>query len=93
MARSTFRRDSQGIDALLKSSEFAGVVTGLANAIAADVRGRRPEAEVVVDEYTTDRAAASVTVKHREALRWQAENGDLTSAAAAQGLDVRERAE
>jgi hypothetical protein len=91
VARSTFKRDSAGIAEVLKSSAFGSAVAAHASAIAASVRGRRPGADVVVDTYTTDRAAASVTIRDRRAMQWQAEDGDLTAAAAAQGLDVTDR--
>jgi len=91
MARARFRRNSAGVAEMLKSAGFAAAVREHAEAIASNVRERRPEAEVVVDEYTYDRAAASVTVKHWRALQWQAEDGDLTQAAASRGLDVSAR--
>lgn len=91
MADVTFKRDTGGIAALLKSGAFGSAVEGLAQEIAANVAQRRGS-EVVVDRYTTDRAAASVTVKNRRALKWEAEDGDLHSAASALGLDVRSKA-
>ncbi len=91
MADVTFKRDSAGLAALLKSGPFAAAVESLAEDIASNVAQRRG-ADVVVDRYTTDRAAASVTVRDRRALKWEAEDGDLHSAATGMGLDVRSKA-
>lgn len=87
-----FRRDSRGIAQALKSGEFQAAVRRHAELIAGSVRSRRPGVDVVVDDYDGgDRAASSVTVRDRRALAWQAQDGDLTRAAAAQGLEVTER--
>src|SRR5690606_7614097 len=92
MARVRYVRDSRGIEQVLRSAGFARAVRAEAEAIAAAVRARRPGVDVVVDTYDGgDRAAASVTVRDRRALGWQATDGDLTRAAAARGLEVRER--
>jgi hypothetical protein len=86
----SIRLDHKGIEQMLKSGEVAAVVHDWAEAIAADVIA--PEgAEVVVDDYETDRAASSITVKHAAALAYQARYGMLTRAAARAGLEVRER--
>lgn len=87
----TFKRDSAGIAQILKSSEFAGAVRGQAEAIAGSVRSSAPGLDVVVDSYTTDRAAASVTIRDARGMALQARDGTLTRAAAAQGLEVTER--
>lgn len=85
------RLDSQGIAALLNSDEIADAVHGYAERVAANVRGARPEADVVVDDYTTDRKASSVTIREAYARRLQVRDGVLTRAAAAEGLEVTER--
>lgn len=83
--------DHRGIDQLLRSAPFRAMVGDVAEAIAADVQGQHPDAEVVVDRYETDRAAASVTVRDVRAMGWQGRDGLLTRAAAAQGAEVTAR--
>ena len=83
--------DSQGIAQLLKSEPVASAVHVLAEQIAATVRGARPGADVVVDDYETDRAASSVTIREPQARAWQVRDGVLTRAAAESGLEVTER--
>lgn len=79
------RLNKKGIAALLKSLELQAMVNAEANAIAQAAGGEA--AGVEVDEYTTDRRAASVKVP--PAL--QAKSGALTRAAASRGLEVRQR--
>lgn len=87
-----FELDHAGIAEILKSSGVRAVVSAAASSIASAVRSSEPEADdVVVDNYTTDRAAASVTVRDVRAKGWQAKNGLLTRAAASAGLEVRSR--
>lgn len=83
--------DSDGIAELLKSDQVAAAIHDIAERVAANVRGARPEADVVVDRYETDRAAASVTIREAYARRLQVRDGILTRAAAAEGLEVTER--
>jgi cobyrinic acid a,c-diamide synthase len=84
--------DSAGIVAVLNSGEVAAAVAGLAEGIASQVRGQVDAIDgVVVDRYTTDRAAASVTIKDPRAKLWEARDGVLTRAAAGQGLEVTAR--
>lgn len=90
MARSRFIRNSAGAAAILNSPEVAAMVRSKAEEVAGQVITAQP-ADVVVDSYTTDRAAASVTIRHKDAKAWQARDGILTRAAAAVGLEVRER--
>ena len=91
--RSNFTLDSDGIEAVLLSDEVAEVIDALAEAIAVDVEAALPVdvEEVVADSYTTDRAAASVTIKDPRGRIYQARDGVLTTAAAAAGLEVVER--
>lgn len=87
-----FRRDSAGLGEVLRSPEVRSAVHALAEQIAADVRASHPDAdEVVVDDYTTDRAASSVTIKDARGQLWQARDGVLTRAATAAGLEVKQR--
>lgn len=84
--------DSAGIVAVLNSGEVAAAVGELAEAIAWEVTGEVDAIDgVVVDRYTTDRAAASVTIKDPRAKLWEARDGVLTRAAAGQGLEVNAR--
>lgn len=83
--------DHDGIEEMLKSAEVAAAVHELAQQVAANVQGVPDGAEVVVDDYETDRAASSVTIKHAAGLALQAKYGTLTQAASAAGLEVTER--
>src|SRR5690606_39074673 len=84
--------DSKGIEKILKSSKVQAVVHGLAEKIAAEGAANiDPDAEVAVDDYTTDRAASSVTIKDRRGRLWHVRDGVLTRAAANAGLEVTER--
>lgn len=88
MARIKFTRDSRGIDAILRSTDFGQVAA--AHRIAGQVRAETG-ADVVVDTYTTDRQAASVTIRHVRGKLMQARDGVLTRAASAAGLEVTSR--
>lgn len=84
------RLDEANIGKLLRSQGFSAAVHGLAERVAASTRKSVPAGvEVVVDDYTTDRAASSVTIKHATGRALQARDGVLTKAAAANGLEVR----
>ena len=92
MARSDIRLDSAGILAVLNSSEVAAAVHGLAEQVAGSVRAQvDAENGVVVDDYSTDRAASSVTIRDARGKLWEVRNGVLTRAAAAVGLEVTRR--
>lgn len=82
-----FRRDSSGIERILKSPEIAAAIREKADEVASEVRART-DAEVVVDTYTTDRAAASVTIRDVRGRWLEARHGVLSRAAAAAGLEV-----
>lgn len=86
----TYRPSRAGTRQILRTT-YRGAVTGAAQAIAGHVRAERPTADVVVDSYLTDRAAASVTIREPEARLWQVRDGILTRAAGAAGLEVRSR--
>lgn len=85
----TVRLDHAGIAELLKSGPFRDAVHDVASTVADSVRQSHPDADVVVDDYTTDRAASSVTIRDPRAAAWQAQDGVLTRAAAAAGLEVK----
>lgn len=76
-----FRLDRKGGAEVLKQLA-APRVNELARQIAANAGE-----DAKVDEYTTDRAAAAVTVPAER----QAKDGALTRAASAAGLEVRAR--
>lgn len=90
--------DHAGIAELLKSSGIRSLVDGAAADIAGIVEGQGQMVNngtealpVVVDSYTTDRHAASVTLAHPAGLAVQAKHGTLTRAAAGAGLEVTEK--
>lgn len=87
----TVKLDRKGAAEVLKLDGVQNAVTGIARVIAADVRSQKPGADVVVDEYTTDRDAASVTIRDARGRIWQARDGILTKAAARAGYEVVER--
>ncbi|MHA4848770.1 hypothetical protein L1080_004380 [Rhodococcus sp. MSC1_016] len=82
MSRPNVRLNRAGVGRLLKSEGYAAAINGLAHEIA-DAAGD----DAQVAEYTTDRKAASVSVPAYQ----QASDGNLTRAAAAVGLEVRNR--
>lgn len=86
-----FTRNSRGVASVLHSREVAATIHDLAVKVAAHVRSQQPDADVVVDDYRTDRAASSVTVRDKKAKLWQAEDGIFTRAAGSVGLEVRQR--
>lgn len=85
------RLDRRGIAAFLKSAEVRRLVHAEAEKIARNVRAAEPDADVVVDDYVTDRAASSVTVREPQALLWQARDGLMTKAAGAAGHTIRSK--
>ena len=78
------RIDSKGMRELLLS--LRAEVRAAADAVASNVDARGKPVEVRA--YTTDRAAASVSIAHPAGLAIQAKYGALTKAAAAAGLEV-----
>jgi len=90
MGLEKFKRDSKGIAEILKSSEMAAAMRAKADEIASSVRSS-VDAEVVVDSYQTDRAAASVTIRDARGRLWEVRDGVLTRAASSAGLEVTRR--
>lgn len=88
---SDIKLESKGVLQVLKSSEVADAVEDYARRIAASVTGQQPGADVVVDNYTTDRAASSVTIRDARGRLWQVRDGILTRAASSAGLEVKAR--
>lgn len=93
-----FHRDSDGIQKVLSSPQMSAGLAAVAEKIATNVRRQKPDADVVVDSFTTrggritGRAAASVAIRDIRARIWQVRDGILTRAAATEGLEVNERA-
>lgn len=79
MARQNFRINRKGGAEVLKQIA-APTINALAKQIAESAGD-----DAVVEEYTTDRAAASVSVPAAQ----QAKDGRLTRAATSAGLEVR----
>ncbi|MGA5542702.1 hypothetical protein ACPCIR_12690 [Mycobacterium sp. NPDC051198] len=82
----SFELDHRGAEEVLKKLA-ADEIHSLARKVGDHAKrsGDYPDELIVVDTYTTDRAAASVSVP----AELQAKDGVLTRAAAAAGLDVR----
>lgn len=80
MASGDFKLNYKGMGEVLKS------VAAPINALAHHVAGQIGD-EAIVEEYTTDRAAAAVRVP----AHMQAIDGVLTRAASAAGLEVVEK--
>jgi hypothetical protein len=90
--RLSLKLDHKGIAALLKSQAFAEAMHRQAEAVAQSVREQLPgDADVVVDDYTTDRRASSVTIRDPRGRLWEVRDGVLSRAAVANGLEVTER--
>lgn len=92
MAGPKIRLDHAGIAEVLRSEEVHTVIDGYADRTAGaalmDPATVRIDIDVDVDSYTTDRAAASVTLAHPAGVPVEAKYGVLTRAAAAAGLQV-----
>lgn len=94
MARTKLRLDSPGILEVLKSADVASLVADTADSVASNVSETVRSGEplpVKVATYTTDRAAAGVTLAHPAGLGMEAKHGSLSKAAAAAGLEVRSK--
>lgn len=87
----TIKLDHAGIASILKN-EMRGPVEAAAAAIAANVDvGSVTEAQVTVRSYTTDRAAAAVSIAHPAGLALEAKYGSMRKAAASVGLTVKSK--
>jgi hypothetical protein len=94
MARSRveFALDPAGVREVLQSQEVRSMVDEAAQQIAARVSAQVPaDVPVEVRAYSTDRQAATVTVRDVRGMVWQARDGLLTRAAAAVGAEVKDR--
>jgi hypothetical protein len=88
-----FKLDHAGLAAVLKlpgtaqmTHDWAEAVGTITTETIANVYGE--DGDVVVDDYVTDRAASSVTVRHPLAKLWQVRDGLLTRTAATVGIEV-----
>lgn len=85
-----FRLDSAGVREILRGEEVRGLIDGLAQDVADNVKVLVPSGTTIeVRKYTTDRGAATVVVADVQAMAWQARDGILTRAASFAGLEVR----
>lgn len=94
MAGMKIRLDRGGMRAMLQSDEVAAAVSDVADGVMANVDLPPQHAhrvDVEVDTYTTDRAAAAVTLAHAGGLGIEAKYGVLARAASAAGLQVKRR--
>ena len=88
-ARPAFRLNRKGVRAILRT-QTREAVNDLAAMIADRVRDRvDDDVEVTVEEYTTDRGAAAVTIRDERGAELQITRGALTQAASSLGLEVR----
>lgn len=88
MAR-VFEPDGQGIGEILRGAPMAAAVAAAAEAVADELRARGVET-VYVDYYTTDRAAAAVSIP--SSVGAELKSGRLLDAASAAGLEIGGRA-
>lgn len=90
--RAGVRIDRKGIGRIMRENARP-LVNEKAHAIADQIRAAHPDLADAVDveEYTTDRGAASVMVKDGSARELQVREGLVTRAAAAVGLEVTEQ--
>ena len=93
-----FRRDENGLQEILNGPGTRRALRAFAEPAAAAVRAEKPEAEVVVDEFTarakgrfTTRHAVSIAMLDVRARSWELRDGLLSRAAARVGLEVRSR--
>ena len=86
----SFRIDRRGIREVLTGPEVRQMVDGVAVDIRSRVRAKlRPGTPVTIRSYTTDRAAASVTITDVRGMAWQARDGVLTRSAGEAGIEVK----
>lgn len=91
---SKLKLDHPGMKEMLLSAEVAAAIAALAETVAGNVSETARNGDplpVDVSEFTSDRAAAAVTITHPAGLGKEAKYGTLSSAAAAAGLEVTER--
>lgn len=89
----TVKLNPGAIKGILNSGETRTAINGVANAVGslAKVTAHDGPVRVVVDQYTTDRVAAGVTLAHPAGLAFEAKHGTLSQAATAAGLEMNAR--
>lgn len=92
---SRVKLDRAGLIAVLKSSEVANVVEGMAERVADNIDGTQahdgPVEVGVMPSERGDRAGALVTIMHPAGIGLEAKHGVMTRAASAAGLRVTAR--
>lgn len=103
MARNRVRLNGREIEARLKDDDVREAIREKADDMAAYIRGmnirvgdrnggpREYNLPVKVDHQTTDRAREVVVLDHPAGAAVEAKHSALTKAAAASGLEVRDR--
>lgn len=94
MASNKVRLDRAGIAEVLVSDDVRVGIDTAAHSVASYIDETVSSGEalpVKIDAYTSDRAAAGVTLAHAAGLGKQAKHGTLTRAASAAGLEVTAR--
>lgn len=92
MARVKVNLDIAAVGKILRE-DCRPMVDEAARAIAAavDMSVTSVDSKVTVRSYTTDRAAAAVSIAHPAGLAIEAKHGVLRRAAASQGLEVKSK--
>lgn len=90
MAGPQIRLDHAGIRDILNSPEARRAVHETAQQIR-DHLEVPDDTDVAIDDYTTDRAATSITIRDVRAQTWQARDGVFTRAAAAAGFEIQSK--
>jgi hypothetical protein len=86
--------DHPGMKEMLLSAEVAAAIADVAETVASNVSEYARNGDAIpvdVSAYTSDRAAAAVTLAHPAGVGKEAKYGTLSAAAAAAGLEVTER--
>jgi hypothetical protein len=87
-----FELDIPGVRELLHGQAVRDLIDGYAEQVADHVKASLPSGTPVeVRKYTTDRGAATVVIADVRGMAWQAKHGTLTRAAAATGLEVKDK--
>lgn len=87
-----FKANRAGMRAVLNSGEAQKACHEEAVQVARNVGQLEADAtDVVVDDYKTDRAASSVTIRHVQAKTWAVRDGIWSKAASAAGLEISDR--
>jgi len=91
VARSKIKLNHAEVGRILRE-DMREPIDELAAAIADAVEiPTHPDAEIMVRSYTTDRAAAAVSIAEAYGLNVEAVHGPLRKAAASLGLDVKSK--